>query len=343
MQKNLFTCFQDKACWGSIHCSGNCPRLQNTYAPSGRWLRDRLRLENGKQFADKAVLLPYWVDIILEITCSELHWIQNSHEQPAFIMQLSLCCTLSIMLRSVSYANWMCLERCPCAFRISPLTTRRDITILGIIHRAAIGEDPRQLKESFQTDMRPPGRCTRHRHSRHVFDHFAECSCPDYLLRSAFGAVDIYNSLPQLVVNSHSVQTFQRRWQQRFKYVATTGYDERCSCLNCGALQKTVLPRMTGETVVNHSELLLITRISISWDVQTLSSASSSWVIVPLVVVIQKNYWCCSTTKPNTVWEKKRERRTDQMISTDKDESQTNGMNNGKDLEDKTLYTSVVR
>ena len=83
-------------------------------------------------------------------------------------------------------------------FRLAPLCTRRDIAILGMIHRCVLREGPACLWKFFVVEHRePPPRCPR-RHCRHLID---PCGLrwPDYALRSAFGGARLYNLLPDYI------------------------------------------------------------------------------------------------------------------------------------------------
>ena len=97
-------------------------------------------------------------------------------------------------------------------FRLAPLPVRRDIAILGVLHRCALGLGPVQLQALFQIDGEAaPARARRHRiHLRDISD----VRWPDYALRSILGAVRLYNLLPDFVIAADSVKLFQRRLQQ---------------------------------------------------------------------------------------------------------------------------------
>ena len=46
-------------------------------------------------------------------------------------------------------------------FKLAPLASRRDIAMLGVIHRAVLGEGPPQLRELFKPDRRDLRRSAR--------------------------------------------------------------------------------------------------------------------------------------------------------------------------------------
>ena len=54
-------------------------------------------------------------------------------------------------------------------FKLAPLASRRDIAMLGVIHRAVLGEGPPQLRELFKPDRRDLRRSARHfRHDNQI-------------------------------------------------------------------------------------------------------------------------------------------------------------------------------
>ena len=93
-------------------------------------------------------------------------------------------------------------------FSLAPLPTRRDIALLGILHRAAIGEGPPQFQTYFR---RQPG-------SLRLFD-ILEHKQPSLLMRrSIWGLVRIYNDLGGSL-KCATVKDFQKHLQDRLKRV----------------------------------------------------------------------------------------------------------------------------
>ena len=94
-------------------------------------------------------------------------------------------------------------------FNLAPLCVRRDIAILGMIHRAVLRMGPPHLWQFFYINLlaRTPS-LRRPRHNMQL----AECPAMrdlDLMRRSALGAIRVYNLLPQLVVDTRSVSSFQ--------------------------------------------------------------------------------------------------------------------------------------
>ena len=93
-------------------------------------------------------------------------------------------------------------------FNLAPLSMRRDIAMLGILHRAAIGDGPVQFREHF---YRKTG-------SLRLHDVLEGTNPSPLMRRSIWGLVKVYNSLG----GSHTCSTvsaFQYLLQERTKRV----------------------------------------------------------------------------------------------------------------------------
>ena len=101
-------------------------------------------------------------------------------------------------------------------FRLAPLATRRDIAMLGLIHRTILGKGPSQFSAFFQCDAQ---------NSRKLIDPRRTCKCP-LISRSALGLVAIYNMLPISVTCEKSVSVFQKRLQDIVVSLATAGHPQ---------------------------------------------------------------------------------------------------------------------
>ena len=108
-------------------------------------------------------------------------------------------------------------------FKLAPLASRRDIAMLGVIHRAVLGEGPPQLRELFKLDRRDLRRSARH--FRH--DHQVACVFGDRPLgmtkRSVLGLCHVYNMLPANIAQCNSVKAFQGALQQLLCEQAVAG------------------------------------------------------------------------------------------------------------------------
>ena len=98
-------------------------------------------------------------------------------------------------------------------FNLAPLRMRRDIAMLGVLHRAALGEGPPQLKELFQ---RRPG-------SFMLEDRFHVGPMHPLVKRSAWGLVPVYNKLGSGAQTISSVKLFQQYLQERVKSLIGKG------------------------------------------------------------------------------------------------------------------------
>ena len=97
-------------------------------------------------------------------------------------------------------------------FNLAPLDMRRDIAMLGVMHRAVLKKGPKQLHKWFFTVNPRAKPRTRSDNSssrvRQVFN-YVDGTQSEFLRRSAFGLTAVYNSLPEYVVLLHAVKAFQ--------------------------------------------------------------------------------------------------------------------------------------
>ena len=98
-------------------------------------------------------------------------------------------------------------------FHMAPLSVRRDIAILGLIHRTVIGAGPAQFSDFFMVEGHSPMPRAPRRHYRHLKD-VCKVRSPDYLLHSALGGIRLYNLLPDAIISATTVAIFQRRLQK---------------------------------------------------------------------------------------------------------------------------------
>lgn len=97
-------------------------------------------------------------------------------------------------------------------FGLAPLQLRRDIAMLGLLHKVVLGQAHSGFSSLFPPcPSDPPRYFTRlqaRKHSRQLLDR-CDGRQPGYLGRSLFGLVRVYNSLPQEAVEKSSVSSFQ--------------------------------------------------------------------------------------------------------------------------------------
>ena len=110
-------------------------------------------------------------------------------------------------------------------FNLAPLSIRRDLSALGFIHRTLLGKGPTQFRDFFRLDTNSCYRRTRqgsrrhHRQLEDPYQHFHK----DYINRSVFGYIWIYNALPEDVVEAETVKIFQKRCQLLLKDLVSSG------------------------------------------------------------------------------------------------------------------------
>ena len=108
-------------------------------------------------------------------------------------------------------------------FNLAPLSTRRDIAMLGILQKVSWKTAPAQLCSLFELEVISGGK-----HDRRM-KPFRSGAGDDWgpLRRSIFGLVDVWNALPQIAVNLASVSEFQSVLQRGVKRAAGNFPDER--------------------------------------------------------------------------------------------------------------------
>ena len=123
-------------------------------------------------------------------------------------------------------------------FNLAPLCSRRDVAMLGLIHRIVLGLAPPQ----FSDFIRPPRgyvdcprawRASSLRHSKQLHDPI-DGSNTATMGRSVFGLIYSYNLLPQGVVNAPNVKMFQRSLQRGLKSASKLGVRDRELLLSSG-------------------------------------------------------------------------------------------------------------
>ena len=110
-------------------------------------------------------------------------------------------------------------------FHFAPLGARRDIAILGLLHKIALGKAPTSLRNllplgpaRFPRNLRAPSA----RHANQLQDPI-DGGQSAAVSRSAFGKVDVYNLLPKVVAEQPRVKLFQNRLQAGLKKACRAG------------------------------------------------------------------------------------------------------------------------
>ena len=104
------------------------------------------------------------------------------------------------------------------SFNLAPLLIRRDISILGVLHKVGAGTSSMEIRKLFAhaPQASPPPypfrigfHLTRLSHTRQIDTKCTRLSTERFK-RSAYGLVAFYNALPQWLVDISSTNTFQR-------------------------------------------------------------------------------------------------------------------------------------
>lgn len=115
-------------------------------------------------------------------------------------------------------------------FNLAPLAARRDMAMLGLIHRTVLGKGPEQFKEFFYPAENRHTALTRLEQRRKK--HGAQLQDPrrhshlNVVRRSALGLVAVYNLLPASVVQQKSVKEFQSALRELLQERATANCDD---------------------------------------------------------------------------------------------------------------------
>ena len=174
-------------------------------------------LVRTQRFHTDADLVNLWKSHILSyIEYRTAAWY---HACETTLASLDRC--LSSFLRSVGVDAVTALMR----FNLAPLYARRDIAMLGIIHRAMLRQGPSAF---FAFIRHCPPRALRHssrqvrRTCRVAIEHRDRGSKLEMMRRSVLGLVSVYNLLPESVVLNDSVTDFQGALQRLLKECVST-------------------------------------------------------------------------------------------------------------------------
>lgn len=104
--------------------------------------------------------------------------------------------------------------------KLAPLSARRDIAMLGLLHRVSHGRAPSPLLDLLGTS--PHARAARGavtrgaslRHGRQLVDYISRGGHTETLRRSTFGLVTVWNFLPAEVVDKKCRKAFQKQLQR---------------------------------------------------------------------------------------------------------------------------------
>ena len=108
-------------------------------------------------------------------------------------------------------------------YSLAPLGMRRDIAMLGLLHKIQLGVAPQPLLDMFRSspqNLASYGFSSTRRWYSYQLHEPVEVSHPFIINRSAYGLIRIYNELPNHIVSARSAKVFQRRLQNCAKEAA---------------------------------------------------------------------------------------------------------------------------
>ena len=135
------------------------------------------------------------------------------------------------LLKSAGMSSISALIHC----RLAPLSARRDIALLGVIHRTVLGGGPDHFKTFFKPDLQArAGSQARHRLQliEYKGGHWTDFAYPnsrpaDYISNSMLGLISVYNRLPaEIVEATSSVSAFQGTLQAFMVDRATASHED---------------------------------------------------------------------------------------------------------------------
>ena len=115
-------------------------------------------------------------------------------------------------LRDIGVDDIIALDK----FNLAPLSARRDMAMLGLIHRTVLGKGLEHFKTVFRRDPQ---------HSHRVEDPRRAYKSP-LVKRSALGLVAVYNMLPLSLLCQKSVTAFQKGLQGIVRKYAVSGHEQ---------------------------------------------------------------------------------------------------------------------
>ena len=184
----------------------------------------RTLLRSQRFFSEQEMVQQYKSHILsfLEFATPALYHATKTDLEPLDRVQ-------DAFLRRLGLTAVQALEK----YRLAPLSTRRDVALLGMVHRTVLGDGPDQFRKWF-FPAAPSGhtqhtRATTAKHDRQLHDYLDRKQSA-LLRRSVLCLPRVYNSLPAEVVACKTVKDFQRALQKIVLGKAKAGEEnwERC-------------------------------------------------------------------------------------------------------------------
>ena len=119
------------------------------------------------------------------------------------------------------------------SFRLAPLKCRRDIAILGFLHRLRLRSAPPQFYRFFSSRSLHHFWGTPADPSDELLVPLSGVPLQAFAQRSAFGMTRVYNLLPQSIKETNSVKSFQSKLQKMLLERARNGCDDWIDTFSC--------------------------------------------------------------------------------------------------------------
>ena len=98
-------------------------------------------------------------------------------------------------------------------FNVGPLQLRRGIAMLGVIHRATLGQGPQQYMKLFYREAKHDAKRPRsERYDEQIHD-YRDGHQLEIVTQSAIGMASVYSMLPPEIMEKHSLNHFQTALQ----------------------------------------------------------------------------------------------------------------------------------
>ena len=110
-------------------------------------------------------------------------------------------------------------------FNLAPLAVRRDIAMLGVLHRTKLGKGPKQFQDVLLDD-------------EGCFIDFRRTIGGNLVQRSILGLIEVYTTLPQHCLTTKDVKCFQQRLQCMVREAAEQGRTDWRSLFSPRKLQR---------------------------------------------------------------------------------------------------------
>ncbi len=107
-------------------------------------------------------------------------------------------------------------------YNLAPLQLRRDIGALGLLHKIQLGEAHEGFSKILPREVGVHTADTRKNARRHGRQFHEQYGSTDYFNRSLFSVVRVYNVLPPYVVNTKTVEAFQKQLTKDARFACST-------------------------------------------------------------------------------------------------------------------------